>query len=109
MNTPIRLTPADHVLIHGVGTLLLKSHYSDAAEDQRWAETVQKSLRCVLPDITHENLHLAQFERVADEMVDASYRRLNVLASTRQTVLWDYHRTKLAGAWDMIRERYPHA
>lgn len=106
MNTPIRLTPADHVLIHGCGTLLV-GHFM-SPEKQRDDEMVQKILRRVLDDTNQDNLALATFHRIAPELIAAGDRHLSNLRSRHANTIRDYHRMKMAGAWDLIRERYDH-
>ncbi|VDS07924.1 hypothetical protein PARHAE_01104 [Paracoccus haematequi] len=107
MNTPIRLTPADHVLIHGCGTLLVDHFVTE--ERERDNAMIQTILRRVLDDTNQDNLALAHFHRIAPELVEASERHLHILRSRHAPLIRDYHRAKMAAAWDMIRERYPHA
>lgn len=104
MNQPTRLSPADHVLIHACGALLSDPFvYGDRPEDDAM---IQQILGYVRHDVTDGNLALQPFIRIAPDLVSASRDQLAAIRSTRGGVLRDYHRRRMASAWDMIRERY---
>lgn len=105
MTQPIRLTPEDHVLIHACGALLASPFV--CGDRPRDDEMIQRILRPVWRQASDDNLALQPFVHVAPDLVDASEHQLSVLRSTRGGVLRDYHRHRMAAAWDLIRERYP--
>ena len=107
MNNPIRLTPADHTLIHACGTLLCHSGCYDAQE--RDEQMVQAILRKVRHDASDGILALQPFIAAAPDLAAASAADLRGYRYSKGYVLWDYHRHKMAHAWDMIRERYADA
>ncbi len=107
MTTPIRLSPADHCLIHAVCALLSDNFvFGDRPRDDAMIQSV---LRDVLFDVTDDNPALHPFIDVASELSRATADQLKNLRPSMQAVVRDYHRRKLGNAWDMIRDRYSQA
>ena len=105
MSDPMKLTPADHVLIHACGTLLTDP-YEGAGRDVD-DEMVRQILNDVLYDVNADHPALQRFVEVGRELAHAQTpRAISQLRSTRVGLIRDFHRGKLANAFDLIKERY---
>ncbi len=105
MSDPMKLTPADHVLIHGCGTLLTDPWEGNGRDADD--EMVRQILNDVLYDVNADHPSLQKFLEVGRELAHAqSPRAISILRSTRGGLIRDFHRSKLAAAFDLIRERY---
>lgn len=98
----LRLTYADHTLIHACCFFLSDTFTSD------WDEMVITALRSVLPDVNEGNPALKDFVDLARQLValPAHIRR-----GPRQgwpDIISKYHLRRMSAAWDQIRENYDH-
>ncbi len=103
MSEPLKLTWADHVLIHAVSALL-----ADPCWDDR-DEMIRSILLSVLPDVTQENPALAAWLALGWQLVKAPADKMRALRLDRTKVLRDHHMRRMASAWDEIREGYDEA
>lgn len=103
MTEPIKLTYADHVLIHAVAALLADPDWCDKDA------MIQSILRDVLRDATQENPAMTAWIAIAWTLVKAPTGTLRGLRLDRTKVLRDFHMRRMAAAWDQIREGYGHA
>lgn len=102
MTTPIRLTLADHALVHGVLTLLAADYYQDPTERAQWQRMVQTALVRIMPEVTEGNPDLAEYIRLADELMHATPDQIHNVRSVKGSFVWQYHRLKLAVAVDRV-------
>lgn len=102
MADPIKLTWADHVLIHACGVFLADPVASDSDG------VIQSILVDVLPDVTEDNPALADFITAAREFVALPVLDLRAARAGRSGILRDFHMRRMAAAWDQIRENYVH-
>lgn len=99
----LRLSYADHVLVHAISSLLADPEWCDKDE------MLQSILHDVLPDVTAENPALTAWIALGWKVVGLPADRLRALRLDRTKLLRDHHMRRMAAAWDQIREQYPHA
>lgn len=101
MTDHLRLSLADHAMIHALGVLS-----RPPITDRTDLELVVSVLRDMMPGVTRENPRLAPLIRVADQFVSyrgpgaGYYGGLHDLAR-REMNSWD--RRRLSDAWDRVR------
>ncbi|SFY18331.1 hypothetical protein SAMN04244548_02982 [Paracoccus pantotrophus] len=100
--SPIRLTYADHVLIHACGVFL-----ADPCADDRDG-MIQSILTDVLPDVTRDNPALIDFIVAAREFIKLPTAELRAARAGKSAILRNFHMRRMAAAWDQIREQYVH-
>ncbi|MGR3522696.1 MAG: hypothetical protein ACU0FT_08075 [Paracoccus sp. (in: a-proteobacteria)] len=104
MNGQIKLSPADHVLIHACGALLTDSLMAEdrAADDAM----VAGILRDVLGDVNGTHPSLEPFLIIGTKLAHAGPREIQNLRATEVGIIRQFHRRRMAQAWDLIIDRY---
>lgn len=101
MSAPPRLSWEDHVLIHGVGTLLSGAGFAGHDHDPM----VQAVLREVLPAVNADNRALLDL-RAAGHALSARSCDLHARKLHWRGVLREYHLNRLTAAWSQIEDDY---
>lgn len=99
----MKLSFADHVLIHACGVFL-----ADPVHDDRDG-MIQSILADVLPHVTGSNPALADFIKVAREFITLPTTELRQARAGRAGILRDFHMRRMVAAWDQIKGNYAHA
>lgn len=105
MSEPMKLTLADHVMIHACGALLTQQFRDDGRDQDD--DMVRSILNDVLIDVSVDHPSLQPFIEIARELAHAQTAvQIHTLRSRHAGLIRNFHRQKMATAFDLIRERY---
>ncbi|RWR32501.1 hypothetical protein D2T29_00445 [Sinirhodobacter populi] len=101
MADPVRLTSADHALIHAVGWVAC-----NVLHDPQWQQTVLEVMREAVPAVTPRHPMMEAFARVAVDLMAASGEQVAWLRARRdaQQVVERFHLRRMAEAHEVFRQ-----
>jgi len=102
MVSPVKLSAADHALIHAVGWLA-----SNICDTHAHLAMMRSIARDALAQANREIAAINEFARVAEDILDAAE---SATAGAHARAMWDanqvlqrWHASRLATAWDVLQ------